>query len=354
MRVVCFSILFLVVSLPGVAQSPANAEPGLPKEPRAVFAAAVPFYDFTAAELKPWHLKATYQLYDEKGQAADQGTFEYWWASPKVYRSTWTRPGAMYTDWYTADGKHAHQATGEPLEFFEYKLKGELLSPLPSAADLDPAKFRLDRESISLGGIKFPCLMVVPLMPQHGQLQIVPLGLFPTYCFDPKLPVLRVSYSFGTLTTEFNHIVKFQNRYLAREIVIYEGKRKLLSATVDSTNSVNSSDPALTPSATALVAKLDGAQQISPAVMTGMLVKKQQPIYPQDAKNARVSGTVELKAIIGMDGGVHELHVVSAPWPSLVASALWAVSHWQYKPYLLNGEPVDVDTSVKVIYSLGN
>jgi protein TonB len=76
------------------------------------------------------------------------------------------------------------------------------------------------------------------------------------------------------------------------------------------------------------------------------------PVYPQDAKEARVSGTVVLKATIGLDGGVHDLHVESTPWPSLAGAALWAVSHWQYKPYLLNGEPVEVETTIHVIFSL--
>jgi len=61
-----------------------------------------------------------------------------------------------------------------------------------------------------------------------------------------------------------------------------------------------------------------------------------------------------LRALIGKDGKIHELHVVSAPWPSLAASALQAVSQWEYKPYLLNGETVDVDTEVNVIFALGN
>jgi protein TonB len=110
----------------------------------------------------------------------------------------------------------------------------------------------------------------------------------------------------------------------------------------------------LTPPVDVPSAKTDKLEQISPAVMTGALIKKQQPVYPQDAKDVHVSGTVVLQAIIGMDGRIHDLRVVSAPWPSLVASAMWAVSQWQYKPYLLNGDPVDVETSINVIYSLGN
>ncbi len=73
LRSLCFCTLYLAAALPGFAQAPASAGPGLPKDPREVFAAAAPFYDFTSPELKPWHLKATYQLYDEKGKAVGAG-----------------------------------------------------------------------------------------------------------------------------------------------------------------------------------------------------------------------------------------------------------------------------------------
>jgi TonB family protein len=196
--------------------------------------------------------------------------------------------------------------------------------------------------------------MVIPLMPQHGQIQTVPVGLFPTYCFASQLPALRASFSFGTLAMDFNNIVNVQNRYLARALQFFEGKRRILSAEVDSVMDLSPSDPALTPSADAHVAGHDKAVSIPGVVMTGMLLKKQVPVYPQDAKDAHVSGTVVLRALIGKDGSIHELRVVSAPWPSLAASSLQAVSRWEYKPYLLNGETVDVETEVSVIFALGN
>jgi TonB family protein len=328
-------------------------ELGLPKDPRAIFAAAAPFYDFTSPELKPWHMKATYQLYDEKGKPSEQGTYEYWWASPKIYRSTWTRPGLTHSDWHTANGQHEYLNTGERLKFFEYQLQDELLTPLPDSGDLDPAKVRLDRESLSPGETKLPCVMVIPLMPQHGQLQSVPLGMFPTYCFDPQMPILRINYSFGTLATEFNHIVKVQNRYLAREILLFEGKREILSANVDALTALAPSDPALMPPDSATVDKI-GPVSVASGIAAGWLLRKTVPVYPLDAKEARVSGKVVLEATIGTDGAIHQLHVVSAPWPSLAASALWAVSHWEYKPYLLNGQPVEVETTINVIYTLGD
>jgi len=333
--------------LSGFAQTAPLPQPGQMKDPRAILAAAAPYYDFADPALKPWHLRATYQLYDEDNKPKEQGTFEYWWASPKVYRSTWARPSATHTDWQTVDGKHAYIVTGDGLDFFEYKVQSALLSPLPVSGDLDTTKIRLDRQEMKFGAAKLPCVMVIPLMPQHGQLQEVPLGLFPTYCFDPNLPALRISYSFGTMAEGFNSIVEMQARFLPKEIAFFEGKRQILSAKVESITGLSPSDPALTPDAQASYPKTEKVD-VPAGFAVGLLVKKVTPVYPQDAKDARVSGKVVLQAVIGRDGRIHALHVIEAPWPSLVASAIWAVSQWQYKPYMLDGEPVEVETTVNV------
>jgi TonB family protein len=236
---------------------------------------------------------------------------------------------------------------------FEYKLQSALLSPLPETGKLDPANTYLDLREVKLDGAnKSSCIMVVPKMPQHGHLLEVPLGLFPTYCFDPNLPVLRIVNSLGTVATVFNKIAKVQGCYLPMEFGFLEKSRQILTAKVDAVNGVPPSDPAFTPSSSAIYPKAD-IVPVSAGVMVGMLLKKQQPVYPQDAKDARASGIVVLEATIGRDGKVHDLRVVQAPWPSLVASAIQAVSQWEYKPYLLNGEPVEVKTNINVIFSLG-
>jgi len=91
---------------------------------------------------------------------------------------------------------------------------------------------------------------------------------------------------------------------------------------------------------------------ISAGVAVGMLVSKTLPVYPIDAKKAGVSGTVVLAATIDTDGTVKELHVVSGP-DLLQQAALDAVREWRYRPYLLNGQPVEVHTIVNVIFTLG-
>lgn len=86
-------------------------------------------------------------------------------------------------------------------------------------------------------------------------------------------------------------------------------------------------------------------------VQSARLVNKVQPVYPPLARQTRISGTVKLHAIIGKDGTVQALQVVNGH-PLLVQSALDAVKQWRYQPTLLNGEPVEVDTEIDVIFSL--
>ncbi len=91
--------------------------------------------------------------------------------------------------------------------------------------------------------------------------------------------------------------------------------------------------------------------RVSQGVTQGLLVKKVQPEYPALAKQARVQGSVVLKAIIGKSGKIENLQVISGH-PMLTASALQAVRQWQYKPYILNGQPVEVETNITVNFSL--
>ena len=91
---------------------------------------------------------------------------------------------------------------------------------------------------------------------------------------------------------------------------------------------------------------------ISAGVAAGMLLQKTTPVYPPIAKAARVSGTVVLQATISKSGTIENLSVISGP-AMLQQAALDAVRTWRYRPYLLNNEPVEVETTVNVIFSLG-
>jgi periplasmic protein TonB len=106
-------------------------------------------------------------------------------------------------------------------------------------------------------------------------------------------------------------------------------------------------------SSIAAVPKLEPPKRIrvSQGVTQGLLVHKVEPAYPKIALAARITGVVQLHAIIGKDGNIKELQALSGP-PLLIPSAIDAVKQWHYRPYLLNGEAVEVETSVTVTFQL--
>jgi len=82
-----------------------------------------------------------------------------------------------------------------------------------------------------------------------------------------------------------------------------------------------------------------------------MIVSKEPPVYPELAKSAGVQGTVHLQALIAKDGTIQELHSLGGP-ALLIQAAMDAVKQWVYRPTLLNGEPVMVETTIDINFTL--
>jgi protein TonB len=91
--------------------------------------------------------------------------------------------------------------------------------------------------------------------------------------------------------------------------------------------------------------------RVSSGVSTGLLIRKVPPTYPPLARQARIQGVVILQAQISKEGNIQNLQLISGH-PMLAPAAIEAVKQWKYKPYLLNGEPVEVDTQVQVNFTL--
>jgi periplasmic protein TonB len=90
---------------------------------------------------------------------------------------------------------------------------------------------------------------------------------------------------------------------------------------------------------------------ISAGVAEGRLIRKVTPTYPQIARSARVSGTVVLNAVISKDGIPQGIHASSGP-AMLRQAAAEAVKNWRYRPYLLNNQPIEVETTINVIFTI--
>ncbi len=93
--------------------------------------------------------------------------------------------------------------------------------------------------------------------------------------------------------------------------------------------------------------------RISQGVTKGLLIRRVEPTYPPLARSARVQGEVVLTAIISVTGEIENLQLISGH-PMLVPAALTAVKQWRYKPYLLNGQPTEVETTITVIFTLSS
>jgi TonB family protein len=338
------------VAIQGRPQAGPYPQPNQIKDPEAILDVARSLYDFSDSQLRPLHLKATYQLYDSSGKPTEAGVFEYWWISPKLFRISWSRPSASRTEWQTPSGKIAHLATGDDLGFFELHLRDDLFSPLPSPKSLDPKKIILLRNKLKLGNADLICVSEKPAN-EPEFIQLSKFTAYPTQCFDETLPVLRLEVDAeGDLVTVYDTISRVQGRFLAREIRHSAGSQKLITASVESVDTISPTDPALIPPANATFNPV--GVELDEQSETGNLTKKHVPIYPSMAKMQGIQGVVIIEVTIDKEGKIKNPHVLVSPSPLLSDAGLDAVSQWEYKPLLEDGTPVPVSTIITVIYTL--
>lgn len=345
------SICLAIGALSAVsAQNPTTPIPELPKDPRDMLAAALPHYDFGGTTMKPWHIRGTYQLYDESGNPTQQGSYEYWWESAKVYRSTWNRTDAMRTEWHTTDGKTVSKATGDRLLYFEHKLETLLFSPVPDPRKLDLAGVEIKKDQLEMGKIKLPCAEIKARMRSNGTTPLLPGVPIGDYCFDPSLPVLRIEHLFNSVYVKFDKLTTTQNRILAGEITITDGRHKLLVFDVGMTDELANQNAVLIPPVDVTPVELE-ERPSSPS--QSLLVKKVPPVYPPAAKEHHIGGVVILDAMIGTDGRVKDIRVLETPSRLLTSASKDAVAQWQYAPFIVDGQPQEVNTIINVVFSLG-
>lgn len=344
--------LLLLLALAGpVALRAQTTPPPLPSNPEAMLNAAASSYDLQAATTKPWHLRILYQLYDQDEKPSESGTLEYWWASPERSRESLTRGKIARSRWHTTDGKTLAVASGR-FNFSESGLLNQFLSPLPSPDQFNDRTTRFQKETEKFGSTDAPCVMLIPKGLALDS-ESPSAGLFPTYCFDPKFPLLVARLAWGAPTIGYGSFLRFAGHYLAGSVTEYERGRKILTAKVDSAEGMQPDDPAMIPPPDATENPFVQKVGVASGVMAGHRIGGTQPTYPENAKAARQSGTVVLQALIGLDGRIHDLRVISAPALSLAIAAMQSVQTWQYSPYLLNGEPVEVETQINVVFTLG-
>ena len=346
-------VAFGVICLPALAQDAASAAvptrapaqetsaAALPSDPRELMLLATKTNGLTGDDVQLWHLKATYQLFDDRGNVKDQGTYEEFWVNPAKYKRIVTGTKFNYSVYGTEKG--AFFSGDQEQEFAgEDDVRRGLLNWLPTPEVIEKNNYFLHKREDS--GLKFACL---------NQIDANGLAFGPSWCLDADKLILRISFSSNGDQILHNRILRFRGRFLTGNMQLNHGGRTALSAHLDSIETIGTVDEAAFLSPAGALPRKARRISIAGGVSQGFLIKRVVPEYPSAAKEAGVSGTVVLKAVIGKDGRIRNLQVVSGP-TMLKQAALDAVKQWVYRPYMLYDEPVEVQTTVNVIFTLGS
>jgi len=337
---VTLSAILLFVSLQAIAQTPASA-PATPHD-RLVNAAQRALLD--DPDLKPWHLKLDVKVFDVNGSNPTAGTVEAW-HSGKLYKTIYTFGESTRTSLHNIDGSYESHSGPETPALADAILDA-FLDPGPSLQDFEGTS--LDIRHQSFGKVTLDCIMLSRHMTDVDH---APMGLFPTYCLDQSGEELRASYNFGSQSLLRNDIGNFQGRDVSTHFSLVQGRVTVADAKVATLTT-------FTPTADFFLPGSSAAQfysayaRVSGGIIAGMRLTFVQPIYPESAKRNRVSGTVVLHAVISRDGHIYSLFPVAGPDPDLTIAAIAAVRQWTYKPYLLNGSPTRVDTTITINFNL--
>jgi TonB family protein len=354
-------LLFLLpASIVSVAQSAVPADPAtaMPKNPVALIGLAAQVNGLKSITT-PWHLRATYQTFDDQGQPKEQGVYEEWWAGPKKDKRVFTSQGFQLTEYFTENGEFRVGEHGLPLA--QFLVRERLVNPIPDSEATETVK--LQRVDNPFPKTKLTCVeAAVPMKSEVSS----PVGLFPVYCFEMNQPMLRFSGSYGMATANYERISKLNGHFVGADFTINDLGKPFVKVHLEQGSlltAVNDADFA--PPADAFPVpppvKMDPKEfgkkvrAITARVLAGKRLSTPHPvpIYPAFAKQARIQGTVVLQVIIAEDGHIRQLRVVSAPDTILAYSSIVTVRGWTYEPYLLDGKPVEVDTQINVVYTLG-
>jgi len=335
-------------ALPCAAQSAKSAdEPApqvtlaLPKDSAALMSVAQKLNGLAGDGLRPRHLKVSYQTFDDKTHSHDSGVYEEWWIAANKYKRTYTSSTFSQTDFGTDHGlfRIGNQNWPGPLELM---VQLALLDPIPAVLNFQGIRLESKRRSINKANLQ--CVTLT-----GDWIFLVANG----YCFDSDKPIVRYISAFGDRSgTMYNSIVSFGGHFVARDITVTEGGKPQLIIhleLLEGVAAVNGSD--FTPPAEAVQVSSSNVS-LPQSTMRALLLRQVPPHYPVNAKTSHVQGTVVLQIKVGKDGHAAAAHAISGP-SALQKEAADAVLNWEYRPFLISGEPIDVESEVHIVFTLG-
>lgn len=330
------SVLALLFAISARGQSDKDA--AARAQATALFAKALALSDLCAPGSPPFELRGTINV-PQRGGKDVEGTYLLKWSSPEKWREeihfanyTRVRVGGKNQYWQSRTTSYEVQPVLELDQGLDF-LKELRVWTSPEATN-DLKSVKLHRAKVEK--IKSDCVALTLKVSQYE----------PDYCFDP---------SNGTIVSEkanddeFSQYTPFAGKFFPRNIRIKESSTAPLTFIVNSIAPLVSPDPAdfQTPA---------GARAWPSCDSPDRLAKMSRPVfpaYPVNEKLDHIQGTVFVYCVIGVDGRLHNIRVLSAPDIGLANSAVAAMERSEYVPEICHGTPVPVETSLTMIYKLG-
>ncbi len=170
---------------------------------------------------------------------------------------------------------------------------------------------------------------------------------------EPADDELRVTFKDGGVALS-NKMGKFRDTVVALDLSTSYGANKAITGKIVALKAIPADDEHIKPlPEPAAAATTTTTNTIHNGVIAGRKIGGNPPHYPYGARQNHITGTVILHAMISKEGDIASLIVIGSPDSSLSDAAMTAVRTWKYKPYLLNGQPTEVDTTIEVNFNLG-
>jgi Gram-negative bacterial TonB protein C-terminal len=311
---------------------PATAE-SVPGDPKALMLASAKVNGLSGANAQPWHVKASFRILDENGNASETGSYEEWWAAPNRFKRSFISSRFSQIIFGTENGLF-RSGQREEIPFLLDEIHHELANPMLNPEAVTHSSFL--SSSNEMDGEKLRCLILFSdLNPNPGR----------SWCLkDGELVLRRTSFAGESVQVVHDRPLSFQGRFVAGDLWIFRAGKLASTAHVES---IEPLDPVADLHASPDAQPLHRRINVSAGVAAGLLQYHPAPVYPPFTKE---SGTVALDAVIGVDGHVLELKVISGP-RNLQQPTVDAVRTWTYRAYLLNNEPIEVVTRINVVFS---
>lgn len=299
-----------------------------------ILASGVRVTGLSAPDAKPWHMKATYQLFNPPAPA-ETGSMEEWWTGPDQWRRTYTEPkDVTWTEWSVTRGRHFQSRADFQHHDLDQRVAWPATTPLVQARYFKP-EFQMQWKQVN-AGVALDCVSVVS--PARYTEGVDPELLFPRLCFDAGSR-LRFMGTADT-TVAFNKYQPFQGRAVAYKIdEIVLGQKK---ASIDIDLLEPLSDQAMVKPDASAVSEPYAIYPVDPQPVP---VYQVAAVIPSASLENNDRGTVQVPVILLKDGRV-KLNGSPSGNGGLARAAADTIKMWRYEPYVVDGEVVEASFSV--------